>query len=70
MPGAKCPSCRRNVTHLNEQTGRSRDEKGGEDAVAIYVCPTMGCGIILGVAPHPDEVLQDLIDRIGGLLGR
>jgi len=68
MPGAKCPSCQRIITRLNRQTGRLRDEEGGEDNVAIYVCPTVGCGVILGVAPHPDEVLQDVIDRIRGVL--
>jgi len=70
MPSAKCPSCGRDVSRPNRRTTRSLDQQGREDSVVIYACPGIQCGAILGVAPDPDELVQDLADKIRLLLHR
>jgi hypothetical protein len=57
-----CPSCKNPINNLLLAVMDALPY--GDDAkhqVRVYACPHDGCGVILGVAPEPDEFLSSAV---------
>lgn len=57
-----CPSCKKPINNLLVAVMDA--EPFGDETkhdVRVYACPHDDCGVILGVAPDPDEFLDNAI---------
>ena len=57
-----CPHCKKPVTHLLSAVMDTLPyDDGMKHYVRAYCCSHDDCGVILGLAPEPDEFLGDAV---------
>ncbi len=65
---AKCPKCEKSITPKAEATALPPTINTKGLNVVVFSCPTIGCGIILSVAPDPYSTHAAIAREVAKLL--
>ena len=59
---AKCPKCEANVTAVKFELVDVSERDQSVAQAGLYLCPK--CNTVLGVGLHPEDMVNDIVERM------